>query len=162
MNIQFRFATINDLSTLYNIESKCFPTAEAATYESIKARLSTFPKSFVLAVYENEVIGFINGSITTELALPDKLYHDVNLHNKAGMYQTIFGLDVLPEFQHKGVATKLMLEFISLAKKRNKAGLILTCKKHLITFYESFGFINKGSSNSTHGQASWYEMHLLF
>ena len=162
MKIKFRFANINDLPTIYNIENECFPAAEAASYESIQARILTFPESFILAVYKNEIIGFVNGCVTSELALPDKLYHDVSFHKKDGPYQTIFGLDVLPEFQNKGVATKLMLEFIDLTKKRRKLGLILTCKEHLIPFYEKFSFINNGLSGSTHGKASWYEMRLLF
>lgn len=45
--------------------------------------------------------------------LSDELYHDVKLHNKNGAYQTVFGLDVLPEYRCNGVAAQLMNYFIN-------------------------------------------------
>lgn len=38
----------------------------------------------------------------------------------------------------------------------------MTCKEKLIPFYEQFGFINEGISESVHGNVVWYQMRLLF
>lgn len=53
-----------------------------------------------------------------------------------------------------------MLAYIQYAKTSQRKSVILTCKKHLITYYESFGFVNQGISASEHGQAVWYDMTL--
>lgn len=157
-----RNATIDDLDIVYNIEAKCFPEAEAATYDALKERLAAFPESFFVAELDGDVIGFVNGCSTDKPELPDELYHDLSMHNPDGAYQTVFGLDVLPEYQHNGYASQLMNHLIKVSKERNKKGIILTCKDHLIGFYESFGYRHLGVSNSTHGDAKWNDMLLEF
>ena len=157
-----RNATIDDLDDVSSIELRCFPEAEAATYEALKDRLSTFPESFFIGEIDGSTIGFINGCVTDEANLPDELYHDLTMHNPDGPYQTVFGLDVLPEYQHRGYASQLMNHLIQISQKRNKKRIILTCKDHLIGFYESFGYKHLGVSNSTHGDAKWNDMLLEF
>ena len=73
---------------------------------------------------------------------------------------TVFGLDVHPNYQHQGLAHTLMNGYITLAKERNKKGIFLTCKDHLIGFYESFGYKHLGVTSSTHGEAKWNDMYL--
>lgn len=106
------------------------------------------------------MIGFVNGCTTDKPELPDELYHNPLLHNAAGGYQTVFGLDVLPEYRKKGVAGELLKHMISLSKARKKKGIILTCKDYLIGYYEKFGFENQGVSASSHGGAKWNNMFL--
>ena len=46
-----------------------------------------------------------------------------------------------------------------LEKRKNDVdGFILTCKDHLIPFYESCGFKFVKVSASTHGNAKWNDM----
>ena len=113
-----------------------------------------------MAVENGKIIGFVNGCTTDKPELPDELYHNPLLHNAAGGYQTVFGLDVLPEYRKKGVAGELLKQMISLSKSRNKKGIILTCKDYLIGYYEKFGFENQGVSASSHGVAKWNNMFL--
>ena len=109
-----------------------------------------------------KIIGFINGCTTDKPELPDELYHNEKLHKKDGDYQTVFGIDVLPEYRKNGVGGKMMESLIKLSKERGKKGIVLTCKEHLIHFYEKFGYKNMGKSNSVHGGAVWYDMLNLF
>lgn len=62
----------------------------------------------------------------------------------------------------KGYMDKLMRKVIRDVKKQGRRGLVLTCKKGLISFYERFGFVNEGRSRSEHGGAQWFEMRLEF
>lgn len=55
-----------------------------------------------------------------------------------------------------------MEQMIAVAKAVGRKGVILTCKDKLVRYYESFGFVNKGISESTHGNAVWYDMILEF
>ena len=45
-----------------------------------------------------------------------------------------------------------------LKRKNDVDGFILTCKDHLIPFYESCGFKFVKVSASTHGNAKWNDM----
>lgn len=49
---------------------------------------------------------------------------------------------------------------IDQAREQGHTGLILTCKKELISFYEKLGFELDGVSESTHGGAIRHDMAL--
>lgn len=160
MNIIIRKVSIKDLDRVAEIELQCFPKAEAATKESLKKRINTFQESFFIVEKDNKIIGFINGCVTNEKAIFDELYEDASLHIKSGNYQTIFGLDVIPEYRNQGIAAELMNHMINTSKIADRKGLILTCKEKLIHYYEKFGYVNKGLSKSVHGGVDWYDMIL--
>ena len=164
LEIIIRLAKEDEINEIIKIEEICFPPSEAAKKEDFIERFKTFPENFIIAENkeENKLIGFINGCTYDEPKLPDELYHNVKLHNKNGDYQTVFGLDVLPNYRKQGVAENLMKYLINLSKKRNKKGIVLTCKQYLIHYYEKFGFKCQGISQSTHGGAQWNDMVLLF
>ncbi len=160
--IQIRQASIKDLDQAAAVEARCFPAAEAADKKSLKERLETFPSSFLVAEYEGTVVGFINGAVTDQKTISDEMFEDVSLHNPGGAYQSIFGLDVDEAFRHQGLAARLMNALIEKAGSEGRKGLILTCKEHLIGFYEQFGYRSMGVSKSVHGGAVWYDMILEF
>ena len=149
-------------SILARIEGECFPAAEAASEQAIQERLGAFSENFFVAEQDGKVVGFINGGVTDEQKLPDEMYHNISLHNPNGRYQTVFGLNVLPDYRRQGIAEKLMLCLIQAARERGKSGIILTCKDHMLHYYEKFGFVNYGAADSCHGGASWNDMRLLF
>lgn len=161
-DITIRTAVSEDLDQVTAIEAVCFPKAEAADRASFAHRLATFPDSFFVAVHDGKIIGFVNGCVTNEKTIRDEMYEDSSLHDPKGAYQSIFGLDVLPEYQRQGIAAKLMEQMIRDAKDRGRKGLILTCKDRLIHYYEKFGYKNKGVSQSVHGGVVWYDMLLEF
>lgn len=160
--ILVRQAVADDVTKIAEIEEKCFPPAEAASLKSFLERFLVFPECFFVAEVEGQAVGQINGCVTDSPELPDALYHNTCLHCPEGSWQTVFGLAVLPEYQHQGVARALMGHFIDEAKKRGKEGIVLTCKDEKIGFYESMGFTLKGVSASSHGGAKWNDMILRF
>lgn len=162
VNMQIRKGTKQDLEVIAGIEKICFSTKEAATQESFEKRLDVFADHFWLLELEGKVVGFIDGFVTNEKTISDKMYEQVFLHNELGHYQTIFGLNVLPDYRRRGYAALLLQALISDARKANRKGCILTCKERLIPYYEKFGFVNQGVSQSTHGDAVWYDMLLEF
>ena len=136
-NLQIRLADPKEADRLAEIEAICFPPAEAASHEDVVNRMGAFPENFVVAVKNDQIVGFINGGTTDKPVLPDEFYHDITLHKKDGEIQTVFGLNVIPEYRHQGIAGELVEYFKNLAKERGKKALILTCKEHMIPFYES-------------------------
>lgn len=151
-----------DIQKLAFIEADCFPLAEAASYSDLKARYRAFPENFLIAKEEGKIVGFINGNTTNQTILEDRFYEDASLHDHSGAYMCVFGIDVEPPYQGRGIGKALMRAYIDLAKSRKKKGIVLTCKKRLKPFYESFGFTCLGQSQSTHGGALWYDMLLAF
>ena len=115
-----------------------------------------------MAEADGRIIGFINGAVTDEKTIADKMFEDISLHDPDGAFQSIFGLDVIEEYRHMGVASRLMEAMIETAGKQGRKGLILTCKDRLIGYYEKFGYVNMGVSKSVHGGAVWYDMVLEF
>ena len=163
MDYTIRNVKIEDLDQVTEVEALCFPAAEAAVEASFRQRIETFPDSFFVAEDENgRIIVFINVCVTDERTIRDEMFEDSGLHHTEGLYQSVFGLDVIPEFRRQGVAADLMNRLMQEAKARGKKGMILTCKDRLIHYYEKFGYRNLGLSASVHGGAVWYDMLLEF
>lgn len=160
MTEQIRQAKPEDLDDIVRVESLCFPQAEAAEKAVIEERIRLFPESFLVAEKDGIVVGFINGAVTNSRVIEDKMFEDSSLHDENGAYQSIFGLDVHPDYQRRGIARELMDALILDSRKRGRRGLILTCKDRLLPYYESFGYRNLGVSRSVHGGAVWYDMIL--
>lgn len=148
-----------DLKAVALIESECFPEAEAASYQEFVERYHSCRKSFFVAETEDgKLVGFCNGCSTDCEELTDDLYHDTKKHDENGAYQMIFGLDTLPSYQGQGIGQALMCHMILSARERGKKAVILTCKKHMIPFYESLGYKFLHKADSSHGGAVWYKM----
>ena len=79
-NLQIRLADPGEADRLAEIEAICFPPAEAASHEEVVKRMGAFPENFVVAVKDEQIVGFINGGTTDKPVLPDEFYHDITLH----------------------------------------------------------------------------------
>ena len=162
MNIVIRPAVPADVPAIAAVEAACFPPAEACPPDEFRRRYATFPECFFVAENAGRIVGFIDGCVTDAPLLPDELYHDASRHIPGGKWQTVFGLAVHPEFQHRGIAQQLMRRLIADAQEKGRDGLVLTCKPQKIGFYEQFGYSDTGWADSTHGGAAWHLMVLTF
>ncbi len=160
--MEIRTATMADLKTVTQVEAICFPPAEAASEESFRKRLETFPNHFWLLEEEGRIISFINGMVTDEVTIRDEMFEKASLHDEEAGWQAIFGVNTIPEYRRRGYAALLMEHVISEAKKQRRKGLILTCKEEKLHYYAKFGYKNLGLSKSVHGGAVWYDMILRF
>ena len=158
-----RKATMNDLDAISEVESECFPAAEAATKEEFKERLESYADHFLLMFDGEKLAAFIDGFVTDEPDLTDQMYENAAMHSESGKWQMIFGVNTLPEYRRRGFAGTLIREMIAEAKRQGRDGLVLTCKDRLVHYYAKFGFLNEGvSEKSTHGGAVWNQMRLTF
>lgn len=158
-----RKATMNDLDAISEVESECFPAAEAATKEEFRERLESYADHFLLMFDGEKLAAFIDGFVTDEPDLTDQMYENAAMHNESGKWQMIFGVNTLPEYRRRGLAGTLINEMIAEARRQGRDGLVLTCKDRLVHYYAKFGFLNEGvSGKSTHGGAVWNQMRLTF
>lgn len=161
--MHIRTATMADLAAVTAVEAACFPAAEAATEADFAARLAVYPHHFWLLEDETgALVSFINGLVTDEPTLRDEMYADASLHDEGGAWQTVFGVNTLPQYRRQGCAARVMERVIADARAQGRKGCILTCKDRLIHYYETFGYRNEGVSRSVHGGAVWYDMRLTF
>ncbi|MCP2028451.1 ribosomal protein S18 acetylase RimI-like enzyme [Flavobacterium sp. HSC-32F16] len=160
--MNFRNAVIADLAAINEIENACFPPNEAAGLHRISNRLDVFPQHFWLLEDHGQILGFINGMVTSNKRLIDEMFNNTGLHNENEKWQAVFGLAVSPEYQKKGYAGKLIHHLIAKSKEQNRAGITLTCKDYLISYYQKFGFEDLGISASVHGGEVWHDMLITF
>ena len=158
-----RKATMNDLDAISEVESECFPAADAATKEEFRERLESYADHFLLMFDGEKLAAFIDGFVTDEPDLTDQMYENAAMHSESGKWQMIFGVNTLPEYRRRGLAGALINEMIAEARRQGRDGLVLTCKDRLVHYYAKFGFLNEGvSGKSTHGGAVWNQMRLTF
>lgn len=162
MDTIIRTATLADLDAVAAVEAACFPAAEAATRAELSDRLAHYGGHFWLMLDGDRLIAFVDGMVTDRADLTDDLYADASLHDAHGAWQMIFGVNTLPRYRGRGCAAQVMARVIADARAQGRRGCVLTCKDHLIHYYERFGFQNEGCSASTHGGARWYDMRLTF
>ncbi|MGN0407408.1 MAG: GNAT family N-acetyltransferase [Bacteroides sp.] len=157
-----RKANLGDLEQISELEQMCFPASEAATKDILKKRLEKYSNCFYVLLVSEKIVSMVNGMVTDVPDLLDEMYGDESLHNVNGEWQMIFGVDTHPEYRNRGFATSVLNAFIDNARNEHRKGLVLTCKKNLICYYEKFGFVSEGRSDSVHGDAIWYQMRLRF
>lgn len=162
IKMKIRKANMADLEAIAAMEKECFPEAEAATKESFRERIAHFGDHFWLLEEEGRLIGMINGMVTEEAKLRDEMYEDAGLHDPNGSWQMIFGVETIPEYRCKGCAGMIMEQVIRDCQAAGRKGIVLTCKDRLVPYYEKFGFVNEGVSESVHGGVVWYDMRLVF
>jgi ribosomal protein S18 acetylase RimI-like enzyme len=158
--ITIRHVRPQDLDECLLVETSGFPPEEAATRETIKRRIETFPEGFLVAEQNGKVAGILNSAATNKEDISDEELKQLIGHDPAGKNMVVFALAVLPEFRKQGIARELMSRFVEEARQRGKQYVLLLCKQHLVAYYEGMGFEHIGRSKSTHGGAQWHEMRL--
>ena len=162
-NVTIRTAFLSDLDAIAAVEAECFPAAEAATRAEFEDRLRHYANHFWLMFDGGQLIAFVDGFVTDEPDLTDEMYANAALHNEAGAWQMIFGVNTIPACRRHGYAARLIEQAILDAKEQGRKGVVLTCKPEKVPYYIQFGFVNEGiSQNSTHGGAVWHQMRLTF
>ena len=157
-----RYATIEDLKAVSEVECACFPPTEAATEESFRERLEHYADHFWLMFDADRLVSFVDGFVTDIPDLTDEMYERAEMHDENGAWQMIFGVNTLPEYRRRGLAGELINRAVEDAEKQGRRGLVLTCKEEKIHYYAKFGFKNEGVSESVHGNVVWYQMRLTF
>ena len=160
--MKIRTATMDDLDMIASVEAECFPTAEAASKAEFEKRIHFYGNHFWLMFDGDKLVSFVDGMVSDQKDLSDEMYEKAELHKESGYWQMIFGVNTIPKYRRKGYAGELIQRAIADARKEGRKGLVLTCKDKLIHYYEKFGFINEGVSESVHGNAVWYQMRLTF
>ena len=86
-------------------------------------------------------------------------FADTPGHHENGRTIAVHSLGVLPEFQKKGLGKIIMKSYIQRIESSGISDRIaLLAHEHLIKFYESLGFENRGKSEVGFGGGGWTNM----
>ncbi|MFJ8260847.1 GNAT family N-acetyltransferase [Rummeliibacillus sp. NPDC094406] len=149
---------MEDFDRIMEIEQLSFTPEEAATEVAFVNRIRMIPDSFLVAVEEGEIVGFINGPVMDNAYITDDLFSETKENPDNGGVQSILGLAVHPTHRKKGIASRLLSNLEKDAALKNRTAVTLTCLDALIPFYEKHGYQNDGVSESAHGGEVWYNM----
>ena len=152
-------ASVDNLDELAALEKLGFPGSEAASREALEYRLTKFPEYFLTVREGEKIIGLIDGVLSDKKIIDDDVYPPGG-GLAEGKNLMILGLVVHPDYRKRGIAADLMNILLDTARRNGVTHVALTCKKELISYYERFGFINKGVSCSVIGDIVWYDMVL--
>lgn len=161
--MRIRTAQMDDVDAVAAVEKECFPPAEAATREKFAERILHYGNHFWLMFDGDKLAAFVDGFVTDAPDLTDEMYERADMHNEAGAWQMIFGVNTMPEYRRRGLAGELIRCAIDNAGDAGRKGLVLTCKDELVHYYAGFGFKDEGiTDKSTHGNVAWHQMRLEF
>lgn len=161
--MRIRTAQMDDVDAVAAVEKECFPPAEAATKEEFAERILHYGNHFWLMFDGDKLAAFVDGFVTDAPDLTDEMYERADMHNEAGAWQMIFGVNTMPEYRRRGLAGELIRCAIDNAGEAGRKGLVLTCKDELVHYYAGFGFKDEGiTDKSTHGNVAWHQMRLEF
>jgi GNAT superfamily N-acetyltransferase len=109
----------------------------------------------------------IVGYICSTLSPSETLTHEsMSVHVPSSSTVCIHAICVEKQSQRKGIATRMLKEYISRLRARAESGsvpyerVVLISHGNLIQFYENAGFINLGRSEVAHGSLPWYELRV--
>lgn len=141
------------------IEHLGFSPEEAASETAMQERIERISDSFIIATNERDnPIGYVVGPVIPERYLYDELFEKTVSNPQHGGYQSILSLVVDPSYHNFGIASKLLSELAVVSRRRKRVGIILTCLKELVPFYEKNGYKLEGLSDSKHAGETWYNM----
>ena len=135
---------------------------EAAPPAQVAARVAAFPECHWVLRDDAGIVAAVSGFATNRRDLTDDMYADAAAHEPDGAWQMIFSVITDPARRGKGLATRVLERAIADSRARGRAGLVLTCKDELVGFYARLGFVDEGTSASTHGGVAWHQMRLSF
>lgn len=163
MKIKFRDIRIDEAEQVVLIEQICFPPNEACSKEHMEERVKAAAELFLVAVDEEtgKIAGFLNGLSTNEDVFRDEFFTDINLYNPNGKNIMLLGLDVLPKYRMKGLATAIVKKYCERERAKGREKLILTCLESKVEMYKKMGFFDNGVANSAWGGEQWHEMYLM-
>lgn len=159
---RIRRATAADLEVVSSIEAACFPPAEACGRDEFARRLKYFADHFWLVEADGGVVGFVDGAVINSRTIADEMYADAESHDPHGAWQSVYGINVLPQWRRRGLGSAMIRAVIDAARAEGRRGCVLTCKDEKIAWYEKLGFRLLGRSASMHGGAVWNDMILEF
>ncbi|CAG8511627.1 7347_t:CDS:2 [Paraglomus occultum] len=150
-DVIFRTINASEIDRAFQIESHGYPPDEAATLDILKYRYNHAPSLFLGAYLSasDYLIGFVVGTLTSS---PSLTHESMSQHEANGKTVCVHSVCVDKLFRRRGVATRLVTEYVRRMKEGRYERIALISHDYLIPFYENLGFKLIGESKIQHGE----------
>lgn len=156
--MQYEFIKTEDLDSIMKIEKASFSDAEAGSRKVYSDRIDKLKDTFLVAKDDDKIVGFIVGPAVKDRYVKDKMFNKTPKNLMLGGHQLVFTIAIDPDFRGQGIGSELLKHFEENALKYHRETISLTCLEDRIPFYEKNGYIDKGISDSKHGNETWHNM----
>eukprot|EP00466_Bigelowiella_natans_P019378 jgi/Bigna1/128029/aug1.5_g2737 len=139
------------------METRSYPPDEAASAKSLMMRIQNASDFFLVAMIGEEVIGFINGTLTSD---EKNLTHDsMSKHDPQGATLCIHSVVISNTLRRNGYGSSMLREYVRriTSRKPQVKRILLLAKQHLLGFYGAGGFMIDGESDVVHGKDTWFQ-----
>lgn len=184
-NLVFDYVRPEEVRAAHALEVEGYPPEDAASYERLLSRQTAAPHLFLGAFVpmpppkvagplsvsgqpRRRIVGFITGTAAPALTLRSMSTHDTS---QDARIVCIHSVCVAPEMQRKGLATRMLENYIARIRKaeegkgpeadRGKRGyetLALLAHEELTGLYRKVGFRVQCVSHIQYGSGQWLEM----
>ncbi|KAJ9477031.1 Polyamine N-acetyltransferase 1 [Pseudozyma hubeiensis] len=184
-NLIFDYVRPEEVRAAHALEVEGYPPEDAASYERLLSRQTAAPHLFLGAFVplpppkvagplsvsgqpRRRIVGFITGTAAPALTLRSMSTHDTS---EDARIVCIHSVCVAPEMQRKGLATRMLENYISRVRKaeegkgpegdKGKRGyetLALLAHEELTGLYKKVGFRIQCVSHIQYGSGQWLEM----
>ncbi len=133
---KIRHPHLSDLPALINLETQCWPEHLRASADDIQQRIKRYPNGHLVVVWDEQIVAVMYSQrITNDAILQNTTYQQVPLlHNPQGTVIQLLAINVLPEFQERGLGDQLrefMLQYCTLRSGIESVVGVTRCKKYV-------------------------------
>lgn len=157
--MEIRFAKPVDLPHIVALERASFSEAEQISEAVLATYLHYLSKTCLVMETGGTVIGFVLSCPSQFITVSDSIFHLTPESLPYGAYLSIASLAVSTKYQKQGIGTLLLAALKEIAVANDYIGISLTCKEHLVPYYELNQFKDMGPSSSQFGGQMWYDMY---
>ncbi len=149
MNI--RQVSLQDLQVLCEIDYLAFQEERKSSKKKMKKRISNPSSLFLGLEKEGKLIAFLYGE-----EIPSFLSERMKEEKEKKDFFFLTALACLKKERGHGYSSLLLKEFEKEIKTRGKKGILLLCRKPLLSYYEKHGYQKKGLFLIDAKKQEWY------
>ena len=153
-SITIREAQPSDLESIWLIGESNSDSQDEISIEMIKERIRNHAGTFLLASFNEEIIGYIIGDELTKFTQSD--FEEAILDTND--FITILDLAVHPDYQGQGFGTLLLGAMKEYAFQKNRPGLYLLSRDELLVYFEMNGFLDYGLADMPTSSETYFHM----
>lgn len=153
-SITIREVQPSDLESIWLIGESNSDSQDEISIEMIKERIRNHAGTFLLASFNEEIIGYIIGDELTKFTQSD--FEEAILDTND--FITILDLAVHPDYQGQGFVTLLLGAMKEYAFQKNRPGLYLLSRDELLVYFEMNGFLDYGLADMPTSSETYFHM----
>ena len=153
-SITIREVQPSDLESIWLIGESNSDSQDEISIEMIKERIRNHAGTFLLASFNEEIIGYIIGDELTKFTQSDFEEAILDTNN----FITILDLAVHPDYQGQGFGTLLLGAMKEYTFQKNSPGLYLLSRDELLAYFEMNGFLDRGLADVPTSSETYFHM----